>query len=162
MQKIAIPMEELMPLLQAQMEAGGSARLTVTGCSMRPMLHHGRDSVVLEPIGEDPKRGDLVLYLRDNGVYVLHRIIRKTEMGYICCGDNQWEKEPVERRQMLAIVQGFSRKGKEYTNDHRGYRFYVWLWVLLHPIRRPILAVRRLCGRIGRWWQRRKKKQQRS
>ena len=43
-----VPMEELVPLLQLQMETGGSARLIVTGYSMMPMLHHRKDSVVLD------------------------------------------------------------------------------------------------------------------
>ena len=50
MKRIAVPMEELMPLLQLQMEASGSAKLTVTGWSMMPMLHNRRDSVEICPV----------------------------------------------------------------------------------------------------------------
>ena len=74
MKKVAIPMEELMPLLQLQMEASGSAVLTVTGWSMLPMLHQGRDTVTLSPLPEKLKKYDLPLYQRENGQYVLHRI----------------------------------------------------------------------------------------
>ena len=67
MKQIAIPMEELMPLLQLQMETGGSARLTVTGSSMMPMLRDRKDQVFLEPITGPLKKGDLPLYRRTDG-----------------------------------------------------------------------------------------------
>ena len=122
MKTIAIPMEELMPLLQLQMDTAGSAVLPVTGYSMLPMLHHRKDTVVLEPVSETPKKGDLMLYKRDNGAYILHRILKKKPQHYICCGDNQLKKEQVRPDQMLAVVTAFTRKGKQYTRQSRGYR----------------------------------------
>ncbi|MBO5911955.1 MAG: S24/S26 family peptidase, partial [Clostridia bacterium] len=72
-----VPMEELSPLIVGLIEEGVDVTITVTGNSMRPMLTHRKDTVVLTKC--DPlalKRGDLPLYKRDNGQYILHRIIR--------------------------------------------------------------------------------------
>lgn len=149
MKSVVISMEELVPLIQLQLQQGGSASLIVTGNSMSPMLQHRRDTVFLQPPEAECKKGDLILYRRDNGKYILHRIVRCTGPGaYICSGDNQWEPEVVSHQQVIAKVDHFCRKGKTYSPSSRGYRFYVWLWVGIFPIRRPILAVRRLLGKL--------------
>lgn len=149
MQISPIPMEDLTELLSLQMESGGVARLVVTGSSMYPTLRHRKDTVFLKPISKPLNRGDLILYRRNNGQYVLHRIVSKPKNGaFICCGDNQWQKEPVTESQVIAVTDGFVRKGKSYGEDHFGYRAWVWVWLLLFPFRRPILALRRVCGRL--------------
>lgn len=147
MKRMSVPMEELMPILQLQMETAGSAVLHVTGYSMMPMLRHKQDSVVLSLMTESPKKGDLMLYRRENGAYILHRILKKKPEHYICCGDNQFQKETVKESQMLAVVTAFTRKGKKISIDSKGYRLYVKLWVALHPIRWMYLIPRRLLGK---------------
>ena len=146
MKKIAIPMEELMALLQLQMQTTGSAPLTVTGWSMMPMLHNRRDSVVIEPVEDRQKKGDLILYRRENGQYVLHRILRLNKEGYVCCGDNQFFTEKVGESQLIAVVTRFTRGGKSYDVDNKGYRRYVWWWVNFHWLRWLYLGPRRLLG----------------
>ena len=149
MKNVVIPMEELVPLLKLQLREGGYATLTVTGNSMYPMLRHRRDTVFLQPADPLQKKGDLILYQRADGDYILHRIVRCKAPGeYICSGDNQWEPEKVSQSQVIAKVSGFRRKGKDYPNAHRGYCLWVWLWTLLFPVRRPIFALRHFLGKI--------------
>lgn len=148
MQIRAIPMDTLSELVMLQLENGGRAQLTVTGCSMLPMLHHRRDTVELIPVVGSQKPGDIILYRRENGQYVLHRIIALSPEGYICSGDNQAMREPVAQEQLLAVVDGFTRKGKRYPLEHRGYRLYTWVWVKLFFLRGCYIAVRRLLGRM--------------
>ena len=45
MELATLPMEELAPLLQLQLDNGGKANLVVTGNSMHPTLLHRRDIV---------------------------------------------------------------------------------------------------------------------
>lgn len=159
MKKIAIPMEELIPLLKMQMETSGSASLTVSGVSMMPMLYHRRDSVVLETVKEPLKKGDLILYRRHNGAYILHRILKVKEDRLTCCGDNQCRREQVRKEQVLALVTAFTRKGRHHTVQDRGYRRYVALWVGLYPLRWIYLGCRRVLGRIRAAVRRYKRKQ---
>ena len=148
MKQIRIPMDELMPLLLLQL-THGPANLPITGSSMHPMLRSGRDQVVLEKMESFPDKGHPVfLYLRDNGDYVLHRLVRRKKDHFLCCGDNQWQPEPVRADQVVAMVTGFFRKGKFYHVNHRGYRVYAWLWSVAFPVRRPLLAVRRWLGKL--------------
>lgn len=148
MDKQVIPMESLMQLLQVQMEEGGRANLTVTGYSMHPLLRNRKDSVVLVPAVGRQKKGDIILYRRESGQFVLHRIIRVEEERYVCSGDNQVMREPVTQEQILAVVDGFTRKGKTYGMDHSGYRVYTWLWVELFCLRKYYLFIRRRLARL--------------
>jgi len=146
-----IPMEQLGPLLEEQL-AHGFARLPVTGSSMLPMLREGRDIVRLVRADGQLDRGEVLLYRRESGQYVLHRLIRmEDEATCLCCGDNQWERELVPRSGVIARVESFSRKGKWVdTHCHPGYLIYKFIWTALFPVRRPIILARRLLGCLRR------------
>lgn len=148
MEKRVIPMESLMQLLQVQLQEGGQANLNVTGHSMHPTLRNRKDSVSLIPATGQEKKGDIILYRRESGQFVLHRIIRVEEQNYICSGDNQVMREPVSREQVLAVVNSFTRRGKVYGIDHMGYRIYVWALVNLFCLRKCYLLMRR---HLARW-----------
>lgn len=159
MKNIAIPMEELVPLLQLQMESAGQAWLTVTGGSMMPMLYHRKDRVMLEPVREPVRNGDLILYQRKNGAYVLHRVLWVKTENLICCGDNQCRREKIGKEQVLAVVSAFTRKGKQHTVRDKGYRLYVALWSGLYPLRWLYLGCRRVLGCMRAIARRRRRKQ---
>lgn len=148
MQTVQIPMEELMKVVQLQLSTAGRANLAVTGCSMLPMLRQGRDQVILTPVNGDLKPGDIALYQRENGMYVLHRVIRVTANGYRFCGDNQAQLETVTREQLKAVVAGYIRKGKEYRGNGLGDRLYRWCQVHLFGTRTYYIALRRKLGRL--------------
>lgn len=150
MHTVSLPMEQLAQLLAVQLE-NGQAPLRVTGSSMHPVLRDQKDTVYLQAPRTPVKKGDMILYRRDNGAYVLHRIIGCRGQGqYICSGDNQFVPEEVSAEQVLAVVETICRNGKMISVSHRGYRAFVWLWVFMFPVRRPILAVRRRLGRLRR------------
>lgn len=146
--KVAVPMESLAEVIGLQLANGGKANLTVTGSSMMPLFYHLRDCVSLVPAEGKQKSGEIILYRRTNGQYVLHRIIRAERDHYVCCGDNQYEKEVVTQDQLIGVVDGFARRGKTYRCTHTGYRIYQALWVGLFPLRRGYIAVRRRLGRL--------------
>ena len=133
-----------MKVVELQLSQTGCASLSVTGNSMWPMLRHMKDRVLLAPV-KALKRGDIILYQRDNGQYVLHRILKKKDSYVLCAGDNQLEKEQVEISWVLASVTDFYRGGKRYGVTAAGYRLYKNLWIMLFPVRRVLLwTARRL------------------
>lgn len=146
----SVPMEELYKVIALQLETGGRAQLTVTGRSMLPLLRAYRDAVELIPVSGGQQKGKIILYRRENGQFVLHRIVRLTRDGYICCGDNEAAQEPVRQEQLLAVVDGLVRKGKRIEMNDPLYRLYTALWVGLFPLRGVYIAIRRLCGRCYR------------
>lgn len=123
-----VKLDDLMPLFREQLDAGKSVKFSPRGISMLPMLRQGIDSVVLSPIPEQLQKYDLPLYRRDDGKYILHRIV-KTGQTYTCIGDNQFQPEPgVRREQMIALVTAFTRGSREHSVNEPAYRLYCRLW----------------------------------
>lgn len=92
----------LLPLL----EDGYTLKLSPSGNSMYPFMVGGRDFVVLRHIGNRPvPRGAIVLYRRDNGMVILHRIYRRTANSYLLLGDNQTEIEYGIRPDQICAVE---------------------------------------------------------
>lgn len=141
-----MPMEQLAQLLELQLE-NGEAPLRVTGSSMYPTFRSGRDTVFLRKPDAPLRKGDVILYRRQNGRYVLHRIVRIKDGVLICSGDNQFEPERVEPEQVIARVEAFQRGKRKYKASHFGYRIYVWFWIGVFPVRRPMLKFRRCLGK---------------
>lgn len=144
---LRLPMDQLIQLVMLQLSEKGSASLVVTGNSMMPMLRHMEDRVLLAPL-KAFRKGDIILYQRDNGQYVLHRIIKIEDTYVICCGDNQWEKERVEKSWVLAVVTDFYKDGKRYSVTATAYQLYNKVWMTLFPVRRIILGVGRRVIRL--------------
>ena len=128
-------MEALMPLFLERLAAGQKIRFSPRGISMLPMLRQGIDTVTLSPVPERLKKYDLPLYRREDGSFVLHRVVAVGDT-YTCMGDNQFVPEPGLRHdQMIALVTGFSRGEREFSVGHLGYRLYCRFWHYSRPLR---------------------------
>lgn len=148
MELSAVSIESLIPVIRLQLENGGRSHLVVTGISMHPTLRHCRDMVELVPPPAQLQRGDLILYRRADGTYVLHRIVTKPRNGdFICSGDNQWEPENVSAHQVIALVDTYVRDGKRIPVTALSNQIWVEAWIALFPVRRPLLKMRRVLGR---------------
>lgn len=140
---VSIWMADLLPLIQEAFAQGKDAPIPVTGTSMVPTLLGGRDRVRLSAPLDVLKKYDLPLYRRQNGQFILHRIVSVEKDGtYTCCGDHQWEKETgIRRDQILAVTVQIHRKGKDIPVSSFGYRLWVRFWVMVLPCRRFFLRV---------------------
>lgn len=113
--------------------------LVVTGNSMLPFLVHKRDSVYLTKIKKPLKVGDMVLYQRLNGEYILHRICRITDKTYCMVGDAQTVIEPdITEEQLIAVVCKAQRKGKVQKPGCFWWFFFENIWIHMIPCR-PVL-----------------------
>lgn len=129
-------LEQLMPLLKETLSEGHSVRLSPNGISMLPMLRQGIDSVVLSPLTGKLKKYDLPLYQRDNGQYVLHRIVKSGDT-YTCIGDNQFGRENGLRYdQFIGIVTSFYRKNRKICVSNPAYLIYCRVWHYTRFVRR--------------------------
>lgn len=128
-------LEQLMPLIREYLSEGKTVKYSPRGISMLPMLRQGIDSVVLSPLPATLQKFDLPLYQRDNGKFILHRIVGAGET-YTCVGDNQFDLEKGLRHdQMIALVTGFYRGEKFHSVNEPGYRLYCRFWHYSRPIR---------------------------
>lgn len=131
-----IKLDELMPLMRECLGNGQSVQFSPRGVSMLPMLRQGKDTVTLSPLPERLKKYDLPLYQREDGHYVLHRVVRVGET-YTCIGDNQFVYEAgLKHEQMIALVTSFTRDEKIHSVNERTYRLYCRFWHFSRPIRR--------------------------
>lgn len=144
-------MEQLMPVIRECLEAGLGVRFYPRGISMLPILRQDIDSVWIEPIRTPLKKYDLPLYRRDDGKYILHRIVAVGET-YICIGDNQFQLETgVRPDQLIAVVTAFYRGDKRIPVTDVGYRLYCAIWHHSRPLRH--------FWRRGKSWLRRRLRQ---
>ncbi|MBO5726751.1 MAG: S24/S26 family peptidase, partial [Clostridia bacterium] len=87
-----VRLEELLPVLETVLQEGGEITFTPRGNSMRPMLKGGVDVITLKRFNRPLKKYALPLYRRENGQFVLHRVVGKNKDGYVMRGDNQLDK----------------------------------------------------------------------
>lgn len=79
---------------------------------------------------------DVVLYRRDQGILVLHRICRITSDGFYMVGDNQYEVEgPLRQDQIIGKLIAVNRNSREFTVGNPFYKFVSSLWLFMLPVR---------------------------
>ncbi len=128
-------MEQIVQLSQPMLDMGKAIKFTVVGNSMYPIFRSNIEKVTVVKSDKIKKR-DVILYRRDNGSYVLHRVVGKGELGYKLCGDNQLEIEyPVKIEDVVAVMTSFERNGREVPAKRLWYRAYSFVWCLLIPLR---------------------------
>ena len=130
---------EIEPLLKA----GACIQIYPQGYSMYPFIDPRRDEVVLAGIEEGSalRRGDVVLYRRENGMLVLHRIYKIGQDGLYLLGDHQTAIEgPVRREQVKGKMTGMVRDGRYMDVGNPGYRMLSVVWLWLRPARRVIMV----------------------
>jgi len=131
-----VKMAELLPIMLEGLAYGKEVKLSPMGISMLPMLRQGIDSVILSPLPQKLKKYDLPLYRRDNGQFVLHRIVKAGD-DYTCMGDNQFAEETgIRHDQMIAVVTSFTRGEKKHSVEEFPYRLYCRLWYHCRHLRK--------------------------
>lgn len=129
-------------MLRDLVNEGKECRLLISGSSMAPFLVHERDSILFSKPDRELRRGDMVFYQRDNGQYVMHRILHVKPEGLYIIGDAQTEVEgPVKPEQVFALVTKVNRKGKWIGPGNFWWWFFSTVWLRLFPIRRLILKL---------------------
>lgn len=125
-------------------EDGFVIPLLVTGTSMLPFLLDRRSVVYLEKDRSyQPKRGDIVLFLRPDGAWVLHRVVRLLPNGKLLInGDGQAWTETIMPQQIMARVVRICRRKRIFSTENVIYRVLSRMWMPLRPIH-PIGA--RIC-----------------
>ena len=133
--------EEIAPVIGELVSCGKKVNITVTGNSMYPLFRNRLDSVMLEK-AESYKVGDIVLYCRKNGQYVLHRIVKIKGDCYALAGDNETQKEyPVEKENIIARAVSGVRGKKNINFSALWYKFYKFIWIKLFFLRKILLNI---------------------
>ena len=130
------------------LEQNGSMTYTNVGVSMLPLLRQGKDLFTVRKKGsEHCKAGDVVLYRRGDR-YVLHRVVEVRDHDYVILGDNCVCREfGITDEDIIGVMTGYVRGGKEHSVSDLGYRLYSSLW--LHT-EKPRVFLKRARGWLRR------------
>ena len=147
-ERVNVGVAEMAPVIKESLAKGNDVRLLVRGVSMHPLLQNERDFVVISPATSVKKR-DIAFFERENGICVLHRVVKIRKNGFYCAGDNQVTVEgPIGLDRLLGVVTVLVRNGKELSVKNAKYRLYSFVWTALRPIRRPVVSVLRFFKRL--------------
>ena len=143
--KKRISLDEIYPAIKETLQNGGTVELPITGTSMFPLLKAGRDTVIIKA-DSSFQVGDIIFYRRDDGHFVLHRIVGVDENGYVLCGDNQTMLERnITEKHIIAKVIEIHRDGKIISVDDPKYLRRVDFWIKALPHRRvPLFIMKKL------------------
>lgn len=130
-------------------DAGVSVVLKLNGESMRPLIRKQKDSVTVIPVYRELKKGDIVLFARQDGAYVVHRI-RGINNGFaVTIGDNCVRFDaPVSVSDIKGIVIKAERNGKIINLDSFFSRFFGILRMQTRPFRMIWLKAKRFGARL--------------
>lgn len=111
------------------LQMGKTIVIPVKGMSMKPFLQEDRDRVELKSADDcDLQPGDIVLFSRRSGGYVLHRLVRQENGLWIIQGDNCNYVEHVHPTQIQALALRAERNGKWIGPESAVWQFYASMW----------------------------------
>jgi hypothetical protein len=120
------------------------------GTSMMPLIREGKDVMIIERPNGRLKKYDVALY-KKNGSYILHRVIKVRESDYVIVGDHCTVREyGITDGDIIGVMKGLIRSGKELDLNSFGYKLYYHLWCDLYPVRVFIIKMKSFVRRALR------------
>ena len=134
---------------EEELERCGKLVYTTVGTSMNPMIKQDRDLSIIEKPKGRLKKYDVAFYKRPNGQYVLHRVVKVLDDGYVILGDNCVNKEfNIKETQILGVLVSLVRNGKEVDLNSFGYKIYVRARYAHYPVRVIIFRTKRFLRKL--------------
>jgi len=121
------------------------------GTSMLPLIRENRDLIIIKKKGKERcKKYDVVLYKRNSGQYVLHRILKVCKDDYVIAGDHCTYKEHgITDSQVLGVLTAVVRDGKTVNTTDKRYLIYSHIWCDFYYIRVLILKSKTFCSKLN-------------
>ena len=121
------------------LEQNGEISGRTVGKSMIPLFRSGKDIAIIKKIDRKLKVNDVLLYRKkDTDEFILHRLIKIDENGYVIRGDNRYSVEKnITDDDIIGVMTAFKRNGKYYEcGKSIFYRIYVFYIRASYPFRR--------------------------
>ncbi len=129
----------------SELESHGRYLSVPAGSSMEPLFYN-KDNVVEITVPTRPvRKRDIVLYIREDGANIIHRVVGIRDGVYIIRGDNCFTDEIVPADQVAGVCTRFYRKGEWISVGDPIYRTYAFIWCAIYPFRR---LMKILLGRL--------------
>ncbi len=125
---VKVKLDSIYEVMEEMLSLGKEVTFTTNGDSMRPLLFSS-DSVTLKRV-PNYKKGDVVLFRKDDGSFVLHRIIKIKKDTVFTEGDALIRKDaPFDKSRIIGKAVAFIRKDKTIRLADFSYRFYKAVYV---------------------------------
>lgn len=129
---------------EEELDKKGILVYTNKGNSMYPLIRQGKDVLIIKKVNTRLKKMDVPLYKRESGQYVLHRIIKVNENDYTIRGDNTYYNETgIRDDQILGVLSGVIREGKEISVNSLSYKIYSYFWYYTYYLRKIIIKIKK-------------------
>ena len=145
MKTIRISIEEWCGL--AEEGAAPPVEITLAGTSMQPLIRKDKDLITIEPV-LSPEAGpltvgDIVLFRKMDGTFVVHRVYRIEGDRVTTLGDNCEKPDvPVNRAEILGKVVRIRRGNRQLDTDSASMKRYGRICMNLLPIRKKVLHLK--------------------
>lgn len=118
-------MELVASLIEEAFRDNKTFEFPIKGTSMNPFLHTG-DLVELKK-SDTFKKNDIILYKRNDGTFILHRIVKVKDDYFILLGDHQVKKEfPIYYNQIIGKVISYKKNNKQKYLKGIKYKIYLF------------------------------------
>lgn len=146
-----IHFEDIEHIIRETLDMGKSFKISPNGGSMLPLIVQGRDSVYIKKPEGRLKKYDIAFFKRDDGKFILHRVVRVKKDSYVMCGDNQLILEyGVKDSQIIGVVCKLECGGKVFEAEEPGYKRYVFMRVNTRFVRKANSFFKRVIRKIKR------------
>ncbi|MBQ6153579.1 MAG: S24/S26 family peptidase [Ruminococcus sp.] len=134
---------DFLELMEEAFSRGSTVCFTPSGTSMLPMLNGTTDTVTLSKKPSQLHQYDVIFYVREGGVFVLHRIVKCEKDGtFTLSGDSQYYLEKgVRYEDVKALMTSYTHLGKERSVTSFSYQFYIRRMILKKRIRMFLSSV---------------------
>ena len=119
-----LSLKDASPVIEEILLSGGKVKILASGKSMEPVILDGQDTVVLKKAEKPLQKNDIVLFKRDNGKLVLHRIIAGDGNKITLRGDSQWTTETVDTSRVMGVLDAIERNGRSLKADSEYFEKY--------------------------------------
>ena len=120
-----------------------NVKIQLNGNSMYPLIRKMRDYVTISPINRKIKRGDIVLFRRADGKYVVHRVKKINGSSVQTMGDNcSLPDHEITAERVIGYVTCVHRDSKTLNVDTLIWRKFGLLWLRLLPLRKLVSSVK--------------------
>lgn len=108
------------------LEENNEFLLPICGTSMEPFIHTGDKALIKK--SDSYKKRDVILYRRQSGQFVFHRILKRKKDFFLVTGDNQIDLEEVKMNQIKGKMVQLIQNNKVVNHRSLFYRFKIWVW----------------------------------
>ncbi len=119
-----LSLKDAAPVIEEILLSGGKVKILASGKSMEPVIFDGQDTVVLKKAEKPLQKNDIVLFKRDSGKPVLHRIIAVDGNKITLRGDSQWTTETVDVSKVMGVLDAIERNSQVIKAESEYFKKY--------------------------------------